>query len=521
MTIETTGRTRTEKNEALISADNAFRSSGMQKKESGDRSINKSTGGEFGQGIWEGMQGVFALPQIQSDLIYDRPQIPVYERLSRALETDAEGVRKLQDKTRALLETKEKALDNPFLDKEGKLVNRFIKGRQGVNSSNAADKVKDWIQAAARLAPNVQKLSQPQKTAGGSRKMGYISAKYETGGWDPGLVSDGTGDAGGISYGLAQFSTATGSAADFVNWLQKTDPKLGTYFDGLTPGTDAFGQAWKKAYADFGSRFANDQTTYAYSHFVQPLVNRARAATGVDYTRSPALLELVYATAIQFGGGSLGMSALGDVNASMSDKELIDASYSKKIANVGGFFSGSSAEVQSGVKSRFEREWKDVLALAASRTAGRTADGIESLADKVGSKIANTGSYHNDAAWGQCVWYVRGRMKEKLGKDTGALGNANEMWYNAPERTRLSASEASIRPNTVASYKVGSSGSQYGHVIYIEAVDGDTVYFTEGGSGYHKSGTDGVVKKTTKQDILNGTGGFGSGLIGFIDINTL
>lgn len=139
----------------------------------------------------------------------------------------------------------------------------------------------------------------------------------------------------------------------------------------------------------------------------------------------------------------------------------------------------------------------------------------------LGSKIANTDSYNNDAAYGQCVWYVRGRMKEKLGKDWGAIGNANEVWYNAPQQSRLNASAENIKPNTVASYKVGASGSQYGHVIYIEAVDGDTVYFTEGGSGYHKKGTDGTLKKTTKQDILNGTGGFGSGLIGLIDINKL
>lgn len=140
---------------------------------------------------------------------------------------------------------------------------------------------------------------------------------------------------------------------------------------------------------------------------------------------------------------------------------------------------------------------------------------------KLGSKIANTDSYNNDAAYGQCVWYVRGRMKEKFGKDWGAIGNANEVWYNAPQQSRLKATADNIKPNTVASYKVGSSGSQYGHVIYIEAVDGDTVYFTEGGSGYHKKGTDGTLKKTTKQDILNGTGGFGSGLIGLIDINKL
>lgn len=113
-------------------------------------------------------------------------------------------------------------------------------------------------------------------------------------------------------------------------------------------------------------------------------------------------------------------------------------------------------------------------------------------------------------------------MKELTGKDTGAVGNANQMWYNVPKTAQLQPTSDSIKANTIASYKYGTSasGQYYGHVIYIEAVDGDTVYYTEGGSGYHKNNTDGVLKSASKKDILNGTG-IGSGLIGFIDVNKL
>lgn len=140
----------------------------------------------------------------------------------------------------------------------------------------------------------------------------------------------------------------------------------------------------------------------------------------------------------------------------------------------------------------------------------------------MGQKIANTNSYNNNAAYGQCVWYVRGRAKEATGKDTGAVGNANQMWYNVPKSAQLSASKNNIKANTIASYRYGTSstGQWAGHVIYIEGVVGDTVYYTEGGSGYHKNGTDGVVKSATKDQIMNGTG-IGSGLIGFIDVNKL
>lgn len=141
-----------------------------------------------------------------------------------------------------------------------------------------------------------------------------------------------------------------------------------------------------------------------------------------------------------------------------------------------------------------------------------------SYTDSIGKKIANTSAYNNSAAKGQCVWYVRGRMSEKLGKDTGAIGNANEMWYNAKPEAKLSASADNIKPDTIASYKYGSNGNEYGHVIYIEDVVGDTVYYTEGGTYYTNNGTTGVVKTASKSDIMNG-GSVGKGLIGFIDLS--
>ena len=160
-----------------------------------------------------------------------------------------------------------------------------------------------------------------------------------------------------------------------------------------------------------------------------------------------------------------------------------------------------------------------------NREKNSTTTSTSSVANKVGQRIANTSTYNNDAAKGQCVWYVRGRASEKLGKDVGALGNANEMWYNAKSNAKLSATAENIKPNTIVSYKRGTSsaGQTLGHVIFIEDVVGDTVYYTEGGGGYYKNGTDGVVKTATKQGILSGvnTSGvrFGSEPIGFIDLS--
>lgn len=158
-------------------------------------------------------------------------------------------------------------------------------------------------------------------------------------------------------------------------------------------------------------------------------------------------------------------------------------------------------------------------------TSPNTTSGSGVYTNSVGKRIANTASYNNNAAKGQCVWYVRGRAKEKLGIDPGALGNGNEMWYNAKSESKLAPTAENIKPNTILSYKYGTSsaGKKYGHVVFIEDVVGDTVYYTEGGSGYYKNGTDGVVKTATRQQILNGTnssgGKIGSSAVGLIDLS--
>ena len=150
---------------------------------------------------------------------------------------------------------------------------------------------------------------------------------------------------------------------------------------------------------------------------------------------------------------------------------------------------------------------------------------VSSFAKSVGKKVADTGSYNNSAAKGQCVWYVRGRAQEKMGVNLGSMGNGNQMWYNAKDDAKLAPTAANIKPNTIVSYKYGTSsaGKKYGHVIYIEDVVGDTVYYTEGGTTYHNNGTDGVIKTATRQGILDGVnnngGHMGSGVIGIIDLN--
>lgn len=192
--------------------------------------------------------------------------------------------------------------------------------------------------------------------------MGFISAKYECGG-NGGTVSSGKGDAGGVSYGISQFSTKTGSADNFISWLKKNNSDMASAFKDYKAGTTEFSNAWKQTFSKYGDSFTNVQKQYTYDNFVKPLVNLAKNKTGIDYTRSSALMELIYSTAIQFGASNLGLSALGNVTSDMSDEQIINASYDKKIANYKSYFKSSSSNVQESVKNRFINERKDVLQL--------------------------------------------------------------------------------------------------------------------------------------------------------------
>ena len=425
---------------------------------------------------------------------------------------------------------------NPFLKKNGEIFNPYMDYQKLLDSSHISSKAKDYITKATGLSPTqsqtpVGNYTPSTSKTNGKYKVGMISAKYEAGGYNGGIVSTGVGDYGGVSYGIPQFSSKAGSADTFVNWLKQNHPDIGNYFGNYKAGTTEFTNAWKKAYADYGDKFSDIQTDYAYNYFALPLANLAKQKTGIDYTRSPALQELVYTTALQFGTGSLGISALGNVTAGMSDAEIINASFDKKIANYKSYFQSSSADIQESAKKRFGNERNDILALLGGTyttetpTKKTTVTGSSDYASSVGKRIADTSKYNNSAAIGQCVWYVRGRAKEKLGKEPGAIGNANEMYYGAKESARLAPTAENLKANTILSYKYGTSsaGQKYGHVIYIEDVVGDTVYYTEGGSGYYKNGTDGVVKTATRQQILNGVNSsgarIGSNAIGLIDLS--
>ena len=205
--------------------------------------------------------------------------------------------------------------------------------------------------------------------------LGTLSAKYETGGRGPGVVSTGAGDPGGVSYGSYQMATKMGVPQKFVK--QPGFPWLAD-FQNLTAGTADFTACWKRIAANETDAFQKCQHEYIKKTHYDLLAAKILSDDGLDVnTRSRALQDVVWSTAVQHGGAtSMVHKALANVTCAKTDpafdEQLIRAIYAergrKKPDGNLVYFSKSSPNVQKGVANRFKNELTDALAMLAKET---------------------------------------------------------------------------------------------------------------------------------------------------------
>jgi murein DD-endopeptidase MepM/ murein hydrolase activator NlpD len=201
-------------------------------------------------------------------------------------------------------------------------------------------------------------------------KYDILSHKYESNG-DPGCVSDGAGDAGGVSYGLYQLASRTGPVKEFVEFCVSSGyPGGSTLAAAGKPGSDSFSEAWKQVATQDATGFGDIQYKFMLEHFFQPAVTQA-ASAGIDLNKhSDALKCVVWSAAVQYSpyhtrelfqdaATILGQptSALDDVKC---DSDLIQAIYQVRASDE---WTSGSPSLRPGLRARFENECNDALTL--------------------------------------------------------------------------------------------------------------------------------------------------------------
>ena len=339
------------------------------------------------------------------------------------------------------------------------------------------------------------------------RGLGYMCFSDEVGSdGDGSYVSPGTGDYGGISYGLYQFSTTTGSAKDFVNWSKDNNyPEIYKIFqDAGNPkaGTPAFGKAWKKCYKELEGKFEEAQTEFAMGELINPGYEKVKKETGIDLKKSRARTEFLISTANQFGRGGI-VTLFKEVqnkgiklSDDMSDTELLGIMCQHKYDTVDYHFRSSSAKVQHSARLRFKREKKELLKIAKEEE-GPKLDEIDTNKEQTEATKTETSSSKtskkevvNDAAdkyQGKGITYDFGEKNYKSGSldcsglisqmmnDMGVkvdAGNTNALKFSNDSK-KISKDE--VQPGDLVFWN-DDNGSRHNSVYHIGMyVGNDTI----------------------------------------------
>ena len=146
-------------------------------------------------------------------------------------------------------------------------------------------------------------------------------------------------------------------------------------FQNLTAGTADFTACWKRIAANETDAFQKCQHEYIKKTHYDLLAEKILSDDNLDVnTRSRALQDVVWSTAVQHGGAtSMVHKALANVTCAKTDarfdEQLIRAIYAergrKKPDGNLVYFSKSSPNVQKGVANRFKNELTDALAMLA------------------------------------------------------------------------------------------------------------------------------------------------------------
>lgn len=205
-------------------------------------------------------------------------------------------------------------------------------------------------------------------------KLGDTASLFESRG-EAGTISVGSGDYGGVSYGIYQLSSRAGTAREFVR-----QSKYSADFKGLEPSTEAFNEAWRKVASEHPD-FGDDQHEFIKKTHMDP-VAASLATRGFDvYARGPAVQDMVWSMSVQYRKSTPALIERGlreaygegvDTSA-LKDSEIVEAVQKSKLLHVHNDFASSTIGVRQSVETRIHAERSALVRLAETGSIGTVA----------------------------------------------------------------------------------------------------------------------------------------------------
>lgn len=165
--------------------------------------------------------------------------------------------------------------------------------------------------------------------------LGTLSEKFESGGRGAGTVSTGVADPGGVSYGIWQLASKTGTAAAFMTaegrpWRDE--------FGGQQPGSVAFTAAWKSVATREEAKFTEAQRAFIKRTHYEPAVKAVSTATGLNLDACHnAVRDATWSVSVQHGRAAQILIDAVKRCADRSDpRKLVNAIYDARIDYVQG-----------------------------------------------------------------------------------------------------------------------------------------------------------------------------------------
>lgn len=317
----------------------------------------------------------------------------------------------------------------------------------------------------------LQPTTQTQSTANGDYVGKYVK-KYESGSKGSEMISDGSTDNGGVSFGSYQFPSYKDKYTTKGNLPIFWNKYYASMYPGVKPGDNPeFKAAWLDAVRkDPAKFFANEHEFVSNIYYTPGVASLKAKGIGDPTTYDRAAQEAIWSTAVQYGPESAAsVFASAGATTALSPKEYITRIYDKKINTIGTWFKKSPG-MHKGIRNRFIEEKEMLLGLAGQKPIDPYgANGY--VASTTGTNTSPDGSYQQQASNGtqsndlgsaldNAMKTVFGGVLSKM----GSMGQlmANMFGFNNPTNTGTTQ-DGSTYQGAVgnAAFNPGTGSTQY------------------------------------------------------------